>query len=146
MDISAAGGPEEQSKGFPSHLRASNETSEKGYILYSSATCRGYLFHLGRFIYLRNQRFMDTEEYFEVDSLTSKRRRRRYNVGAANEVRLQLSQPHIKNLTAKPIIDLSSPPLISHQPSEATNQYSDVGNLVKIGEVDFWNDLTWKAL
>jgi hypothetical protein len=85
---------------------------------------------------------MDTEESFGVDSSISKKRRRRYNVGAANEVRLPLSQPHIKNLTAKPIIDLSSPPLISHQPPEATNQYFVVGNLVKIGEVDFWNDLT----
>jgi hypothetical protein len=85
---------------------------------------------------------MDPEESFEVDSSIFKKPRRRYNVGAANEVRLQRSQPRIKNLTAKPIIGLSSPPPISHQSSEARNQYFDVGNLVKIGEVGFWNDLT----
>jgi hypothetical protein len=85
---------------------------------------------------------MDPEESFEVDSSILKKRGRRDNVGAANEVRLQRSQPHIENLIAKPIIGLSSPPPISHQPSEAKNQYFDVGNLVKIGEVGFWNDLT----
>jgi hypothetical protein len=34
---------------------------------------------------------MDAEESFEVDSSISKKQRRRYNVGAANEVRMQLS-------------------------------------------------------
>jgi hypothetical protein len=129
MDISAAGG----TKASQSHFRASNETTEKGYLLYSSTTCRGYQFQFNPLNYFECEKFMDAEESFEVDSSIPKKRRRRYNVGAAIVVRLQLSQPHIKNLTAKPIIDLSSPPLVSHQIFETTNQYLDVGNLVKVG-------------
>jgi hypothetical protein len=60
-------------------------------MLYSSATCRGYQFQFNPLIYFESEKFMDAVESFEVDSSISKKRRRRYNVGAANEVRLQRS-------------------------------------------------------